>query len=151
MEAFLLTIFWTVIGVFIIYYFSDSEYDHKTFDTFSENRENNNIDNKDYGLFDDQNDIEPDVEIFGNIHMSQKQKQQHLGSDYWHQLKQKRTKIASGICERCGSAENLELHHIHYLSLGSEDIDDVRLVCRDCHQAIHDKYGYGRNGTYPID
>ncbi len=38
-------------------------------------------------------------------------------------------------CQRCGSRCFLELHHLHYETLGAETEQDVELVCKECHEA----------------
>lgn len=79
-------------------------------------------------------------------------KEKYLQSQDWHKLKSKRLKLASNQCEvkNCLNTKNLDLHHIDYHSLGNEDINDVRIVCRKCHDDIHEMYGYSRNGYFPI-
>lgn len=41
-------------------------------------------------------------------------------------------------CECCSSLGVLQVHHLHYHTLGWEDIDDVVVLCRDCH-AVADR------------
>jgi hypothetical protein len=37
-------------------------------------------------------------------------------------------------CEWCGQeSASLALHHLHYRSLGSEQPEDVKLLCAECH------------------
>ncbi len=43
----------------------------------------------------------------------------------------------SKVCERCGSSELLQVHHLTYERLGNELMDDVEVVCRKCHQELH--------------
>jgi 5-methylcytosine-specific restriction endonuclease McrA len=38
-------------------------------------------------------------------------------------------------CERCGAAAALQLHHLHYDSLGHEGLDDVVILCDSCHSS----------------
>lgn len=50
-------------------------------------------------------------------------------------------------CEKCGSTENLELHHLDYklnLSVNKliESVTKVRLLCRNCHRKEHRKCIY---------
>jgi len=46
-------------------------------------------------------------------------------------------------CEMCGKFRNiqrLEIHHILFRSHGgTDDIDNLAAVCRECHMKIHDK------------
>lgn len=41
-------------------------------------------------------------------------------------------------CRACGSGQNLQIHHILYRSHGgTDDPDNLVLLCRECHQAAH--------------
>ncbi len=62
-------------------------------------------------------------------------KDQYLESEDWHNLKLKRLKIANNQCEAkdCFNTKKLELHHQNCCNLANEDIDDVRIVSRQCH------------------
>jgi 5-methylcytosine-specific restriction endonuclease McrA len=42
---------------------------------------------------------------------------------------------AGGKCEDCRYGFDLEMHHLHYRSVGREVPDDLLLLCRRCHQA----------------
>jgi 5-methylcytosine-specific restriction endonuclease McrA len=91
---------------------------------------------------------EPEVD---NTYLPPDIKQAYLKSSEWAARKQQRnTQFAHNCCESCGLTKPLELHHITYKRLTQEHISDVALICRDCHQAIHNKLGYRRETTYPI-
>jgi 5-methylcytosine-specific restriction endonuclease McrA len=61
---------------------------------------------------------------------------QHISSPQWKNLKRKVIEQRGNRCERCGrESASLELHHVHYRSLGSEQPEDVELLCRECHTA----------------
>lgn len=85
--------------------------------------------------------------------MSPEQKAEHLLSDFWYDLRSQRMVIANHQCEvpGCNSKHRLNCHHTHYLTLGNETVEDVRIVCRSCHQQIHDKLGYNRVTKYPLN
>jgi 5-methylcytosine-specific restriction endonuclease McrA len=60
--------------------------------------------------------------------------QQVMSSPQWESLKRKVIEQRGNRCERCGQeSASLELHHVHYRSLGSEQPEDVELLCRECH------------------
>ena len=44
---------------------------------------------------------------------------------------------ARGRCEACTAQLPLELHHMHYNTVGAETPDDLEALCRDCHHARH--------------
>lgn len=54
-------------------------------------------------------------------------------------------------CQGC-LADNipLEVHHTTYDRYGDEKLSDLVSVCRECHQSIHDTYGYDYNDTFPL-
>ena len=88
----------------------------------------------------------------GNQFMSAQDKAIYLKSAHWYKLRKQRMTIANHTCEvpGCGSKHNLSCHHITYLDLGAEDLSDIRIVCQDHHQQIHDKLGYDRTTLYPL-
>jgi 5-methylcytosine-specific restriction endonuclease McrA len=49
--------------------------------------------------------------------------------------------LSSLKCSRCGTLENLEVHHkvyVNNLAPWNYHIDDLITLCRNCHQEIHD-------------
>jgi HNH endonuclease len=59
----------------------------------------------------------------------------HIGSTDWKRFKRELIKQRGYRCERCGQVSApLELHHLHYHSLGSEQPKDVELLCPKCHK-----------------
>ena len=59
----------------------------------------------------------------------------HIGSTEWKRFKREVIKQRGNRCERCGHVSAyLELHHKHYHSLGSEQPEDVELLCPKCHR-----------------
>ena len=53
---------------------------------------------------------------------------------YWQNLTNRRFAAANWKCERCGRDGKLEGHHLHYETLGFEELEDIRARCRQCHQ-----------------
>jgi hypothetical protein len=37
----------------------------------------------------------------------------------------------------CGSKKRLDVHHLTYANLGKESINDLRVLCRSCHDKVH--------------
>ena len=59
---------------------------------------------------------------------------QRISSAQWKSLKRKVIEQRGNRCERCGQVSaSLELHHVRYRSLGSEQPEDVKLRCPECH------------------
>jgi hypothetical protein len=43
-----------------------------------------------------------------------------------------------GECNKCGSRDRLTVHHRHYRTFGgNEKLDDLEVLCFDCHKGIH--------------
>jgi len=87
-----------------------------------------------------------------NQFMSAEQKKAHLKSEYWRLLKVNKLIQQNNRCGKCGKlSEQLDMHHLHYRTLGYETIDDVILLCsgpNGCHQKQHNYYGYDRTTDY---
>jgi hypothetical protein len=59
-------------------------------------------------------------------------------SQCWQDLKSLAMWAAGNKCTSCGGTEGLELHHLHYRSLGKENPwTDVTIFCRQCHAKNH--------------
>lgn len=52
-------------------------------------------------------------------------------------LKRALKREVGNVCQQCGQERAaLQMHHLHYLTVGKERLHDVRLLCQDCHTAI---------------
>lgn len=65
-------------------------------------------------------------------------RKKYLASSKWKNKRKKKLKIISS-CEHCNDSERLEIHHKHYRSVGNEDMDDLMVLCHDCHKKEHDR------------
>ena len=88
--------------------------------------------------------------IIHDIWMSTEKKTKYLKSDKWKNKKKQRLIIAEYRCEKCSNQNNLSCHHVTYIRLGDENINDLRILCQDCHDKLHEELGYSRQGHYPI-
>lgn len=68
---------------------------------------------------------------------SQKEYGKYLRSAHWRAFRKLAITAAQGKCKRCGSQEQLNVHHRHYRSLGREVLEDVEVYCDSCHKAEH--------------
>lgn len=85
------------------------------------------------------------------IYISQVEKKAYLNSPQWKTIKRQRLAIDQYTCQSCNqSGLSLEVHHIHYRTFKSESLSDLISVCRNCHQAIHSKYGFNHNDEFPL-
>jgi len=76
----------------------------------------------------------------------------YLASPEWKAKRQLVLQRDHYTCQACGATSvPLEVHHISYCQLYEEPLTHLVSVCRECHQAIHDEYGYSEFGYYPIE
>lgn len=61
----------------------------------------------------------------------------YLDSPRWKAFRQWVLIVRGRRCERCGSPSRLAVHHVTYRRLGHEHLDDVRVLCEACHNALH--------------
>lgn len=63
--------------------------------------------------------------------------QKYLRSKHWKKTRKKKLKEAGSVCERCRRDKATQVHHLHYGSLHREKMEDLQVVCRPCHEKIH--------------
>ena len=63
--------------------------------------------------------------------------QKYIHSRAWSNRKKKWLK-KTPFCEVCGSSRRLQVHHKHYRTLGKEKREDVRILCKGCHENLHE-------------
>ena len=60
--------------------------------------------------------------------------QQSIASGQWRSLRRKVIELRGNRCQQCGQeGASMHIHHLHYRSLGSEQLEDVELLCAECH------------------
>ena len=62
---------------------------------------------------------------------------EYLKSDKWKAKRESLFLHRGKRCERCGSVENIQVHHIHYRNIFVEELEDLMVVCKACHRKIH--------------
>lgn len=63
---------------------------------------------------------------------------EYLRTEEW-QFSREMAFVAKGRrCALCNSPERLNVHHRVYRGRGIEHVDDLTVLCRDCHQAFHE-------------
>lgn len=61
-------------------------------------------------------------------------------SPQWKEMREKVLEKAGYVCEICGSAINMHVHHKVYPEVwGEEKMEDLMAVCKRCHAKIHKK------------
>lgn len=62
---------------------------------------------------------------------------EYLNSTRWKTFRSLVIIDRGGQCERCHSSSNLRVHHKTYERWQREELGDVELLCKDCHQLEH--------------
>jgi Leucine-rich repeat (LRR) protein len=87
-------------------------------------------------------------QLDGEYHfMSRIEKEKYLNSSKWKLIKNAVIN-RDNACVSCSRTEDLNVHHLHYLRLGRENLNDLVALCSTCHSELHAKLGYARQGLY---
>lgn len=62
---------------------------------------------------------------------------QYLQTPHWRAFRANVLARARGYCAQCRESRQLEVHHLHYETLGDERESDVSALCHECHEAEH--------------
>jgi hypothetical protein len=68
-----------------------------------------------------------------------KEYEEYLNSENWQRLRKLVFARAGNKCEICETEIAREVHHLTYIRIGSENLEDLLAVCTFCHDAIHPK------------
>ena len=60
-----------------------------------------------------------------------------LRTRYWKNLRERVFKERGRKCERCNRTTYLQVHHLTYERRGRERMEDLEILCRDCHKQEH--------------
>lgn len=71
----------------------------------------------------------------------------YMQSPEWAERRKAKLTEAGYHCERCPSRERLEVHHRSYQNFGRERMEELEVLCHDCHAAEH---GEDWDGALPI-
>jgi 5-methylcytosine-specific restriction endonuclease McrA len=61
----------------------------------------------------------------------------YLKTDHWRQLQQRTFAERGRQCERCDSVFRIVVHHKTYERIAREDLGDLEILCRNCHDRKH--------------
>jgi hypothetical protein len=64
---------------------------------------------------------------------------EYIKSDVWLEKRHRVWRRDGMRCVECGSAMNLQCHHLTYENLGNEPLQDLVTLCRSCHSEKHDR------------
>jgi len=62
----------------------------------------------------------------------------YLKSHAWKQRRWGVLRRAGNKCQLCPATTHLEVHHVTYNRVGAERIEDMRCLCRTCHQSLEE-------------
>ncbi len=73
----------------------------------------------------------------------------YMQSKAWDKKRRQRLKLDGYTCQECGATDApLDVHHLTYERFGREDMDDLKSLCRQCHDREHQPHvEYGICGT----
>ena len=66
----------------------------------------------------------------------------YLCSREWNEKVNKVRKRSKNVCERCKKNEGGQTHHLTYIRLYKEHLDDLADLCEDCHKYVSGKGDY---------
>lgn len=65
---------------------------------------------------------------------------EYLKSGHWQIFRRKALQNRAFTCENCGERQKpLDVHHLTYKNLWNEQLEDVEVLCRKCHNKKHHK------------
>lgn len=75
----------------------------------------------------------------------------YLKSVTWKHIREEALKYYNYTCQDCGR-EGRDVHHMYYPEhLGMETIDDLKVLCRSCHDLEHSPIEYNNNPAPPME
>lgn len=73
--------------------------------------------------------------------------QKYIASTTWKKLRRQALDRAGYCCERCGEGECLQVHHLTYARFKRERLDDLLVLCVECHRSEHRLFEIPKNLT----
>ena len=64
---------------------------------------------------------------------------EYLKTDHWFEMRNRMVQRTNFRCQLCNKSEHLEVHHNNYEGLGDERLEDLIVLCSECHGKFHDK------------
>lgn len=62
---------------------------------------------------------------------------EYLTTPEWQETRGVALREAGYRCDDCRSRQHLDVHHLTYERLGCERLEDLQVLCRDCHEDRH--------------
>jgi len=76
-------------------------------------------------------------DMFGADHQEPDAYQEYINSRKWKLIRESKLKETEYKCEKCGVSKyskKLEVHHLHYQTMGRERMCDLMVLCQECHR-----------------
>ncbi len=82
----------------------------------------------------------PYKKLYGYLRKNKITYSQYLQSEHWKDVRARfwKSKLHHYQCYICGSTENLQVHHKTYNRIGKEYLNDLCLLCENCHKKTHE-------------
>jgi len=61
----------------------------------------------------------------------------YLKTEHWKKFREEALIFHGCKCSNCGSEKSLNVHHLTYKNRGHEKLEDVVVLCHNCHNEIH--------------
>lgn len=72
-----------------------------------------------------------------HLTIKQIQHREYLKSPLWRKIRANAIEHYGEVCGKCGGYGN-DVHHLTYDRVGGEEtLEDLQVLCRDCHEAVH--------------
>ena len=71
----------------------------------------------------------------------------YLFSDHWKELRLQAFAKHGRYCHGCKSEQRLDVHHLRYRDIFDVAVDDLQILCRECHEKEHAPYKTKSNAT----
>lgn len=62
----------------------------------------------------------------------------YLRSAHWIAKRKEAMEHYGSVCDQCGATSNLHVHHKTYARLCQEKMEDLQVLCKACHMALHE-------------
>jgi len=71
------------------------------------------------------------------INKWKKKYKKYLLSKEWNDIKIDLFEFRGKKCERCGSTNQIQVHHLTYKNVFNEEPEDLEILCKVCHKEEH--------------
>jgi 5-methylcytosine-specific restriction endonuclease McrA len=68
-----------------------------------------------------------------------KQYEEYLKTTKWRNKREELFSLRGKKCEVCGSEKLIQVHHLTYKNIFNEPLEDLKVLCKNCHTEAHKK------------